>query len=84
MWIHPSDDQENVSDLQSLDMHPLAAASRSRLLETEPKLFGFKTSYDAFCRRYCFECRFAKVNVNTVKQHLLYHILIDNALIRID
>ena len=28
-----------------LDMHPLAAASRSRLLETEPKLFVFETSY---------------------------------------
>ena len=26
-------------------MHPLAAASRSRLLETEPKLFVFETSY---------------------------------------
>ena len=28
-----------------LDMHPLAAASRSRLLETEPKLFVFEPSY---------------------------------------
>ena len=27
-----------------IDMHPLAAASRSRLLETEPKLFVFETS----------------------------------------
>ena len=26
-------------------MHPLAAASRSRLLETEQKLFVFETSY---------------------------------------
>ena len=33
-------------------MHPLAAASRSRLLETEPKLFVFETSYYAFCGRY--------------------------------
>ena len=39
-----------------LDMHPLAAASRSRLLETEPKLFVFETSYYALiCGRYCFE-----------------------------
>ena len=29
-------------------MHPLAAVSRSRLLETEPKLFVFETSYYAF------------------------------------
>ena len=36
-------------------MPPLAAASRSRLLETEPKLFAFETSYYAFCGRYCFE-----------------------------
>ena len=26
-------------------MHPLATANRSRLLETEPKLFVFETSY---------------------------------------
>ena len=65
-------------------MHTLAVASRSRLFETEPKLFVFETSYYAFCGRYCFECVvFAKVNVNTVKQYLLHHILIDNALIRI-
>ena len=38
-----------------LDMHPLAAASRSRLLETEPQLFVFETSYYAFCGRYCCE-----------------------------
>ena len=31
-----------------LDMHPLAAASRSRLLETVPRLFVFETSYYAF------------------------------------
>ena len=35
-----------------LDMHPLAAASRSRLLETEPKLFVLETSHYAFCGRY--------------------------------
>ena len=35
---HPT---ANISD----DMHPLAAASRSRLLETEPKLFVLETSY---------------------------------------
>ena len=29
-------------------MHPLAAASRSRLLEMEPKLFVFETSYYEF------------------------------------
>ena len=28
-----------------LDMHPLAAASRSRLLETEAQLFVLETSY---------------------------------------
>ena len=33
-----------------LDMHPLAAASRSILLETEPKLFVFETLYYAFMR----------------------------------
>ena len=44
-----------------LDMHPLAAASRSRLLETEPKLFVFETSYYAFCRRYCFESVASKI-----------------------
>ena len=52
-----------------LDMHLLAAASRSRLLETEPKLFVFETLYYAFCGRYCFEYVASKVNVNTVKQH---------------
>ena len=30
-----------------LDMHPLA--SRSRLLETEPKLFVVETSYNDMC-----------------------------------
>ena len=30
-----------------LDIHPLAAASRSRLLAMEPKLFVFETSYYA-------------------------------------
>ena len=28
-----------------INMHPLAAASRSRLLQTEPRLFVFATSY---------------------------------------
>ena len=51
-----------------LDMHPLAAASRSRLLETEPKLFVFETSY-AFCGRYCFES-VASQNVNSVKNNI--------------
>ena len=37
-----------ATSLYWLDMHPLAAASRSRLLETEPKLFVFETSYYAF------------------------------------
>ena len=56
-------------------MHLLAAACRSRLLKTEPKLFVFETSYYAFCGRYCFESvALQKVNVNTVKQHLMYHI----------
>ena len=44
-----------------LDMHPLAAASRSRLLETEPKLFVFETLYYAFCGRYCFESVASKI-----------------------
>ena len=44
-----------------IDMHPLAAASRSRLLETEPKLFVFATSYYAFCGRYCFEYVASKI-----------------------
>ena len=44
-----------------LDMHPLAAVSRSRLLETEPKLFVFETSYYAFCGRYCFESVASKI-----------------------
>ena len=34
--------------LYKLDMYSLAAGSRSRLLETEPKLFVFETSYYAF------------------------------------
>ena len=44
-----------------LDMRPLAAASRSRLLETEPKVFVFETSYYAFCGRYCFESVASKI-----------------------
>ena len=36
-------------------MHPLAATSHARLLQTRPKLFVFETSYYAFCGRYCFE-----------------------------
>ena len=44
-----------------LYMHPFAAASRSRLLETEPKLFVFETSYYAFCGRYCFESVASKI-----------------------
>ena len=32
-----------------------AAASRPRLSETVPKLFGFETSCYAFCGRYCIE-----------------------------
>ena len=43
-----------VGIVLTLDMHPLAAVSRSRLLEREPKLFVFETSYYAFCGRYCF------------------------------
>ena len=42
-------------------MHPLTAASRSRLLETEPKLFVLKTLYYAFCGRYCFESVASKI-----------------------
>ena len=45
----------------ALDMHPLAAASCSRLLETETKLFVFETSYYAFCGRYCFESVASKI-----------------------
>ena len=36
-------------------MHSLVAASRPRLSETEPKLFVFETSCNAFCVRYCIE-----------------------------
>ena len=36
-------------------------ASRSRLLETEPKLFVFETLYYAFCGRYCFESVASKI-----------------------
>ena len=45
---------KNCYSFVPLDMHPLAAASRSRLLETAPKLYVFETSYYAFCGRYCF------------------------------
>ena len=48
-------------NLEELDMHPLEAASRSRLLETEPKLFVFETSHYAFCGRYCFESVASKI-----------------------
>ncbi len=43
--------------------YPLAAASRFRLLETEPKLFVFETSYHAFCGRYCFQfqCLYSRI-----------------------
>ena len=47
--------------LSKLDMLPLVAASRSRLLETEPKLCVFETSYYAFCGRYCFESVASKI-----------------------
>ena len=40
---------------------PTRAASRSILLETEPKLFVFETSYYAFCGRYCFESVASKI-----------------------
>ena len=50
-----------LNNFDKLDMHPLAAASRSRLLETEPKLFVFETSYYAFCGRYCFESVASKI-----------------------
>ena len=43
----------------------------------------WQVCYYAFCGRYCFES-VASQNVNTVIQHLRYHILIDYALIRID
>ena len=50
-------------------MHPLAAASRSRLLETEPKLFVFETSYYAFCGQYCFES--VALNVNNIERYCI-------------
>ena len=44
-------------------MHSLAAASRPRISETEPKWFMFETSSYVFGRRIR---RFAKLNVNKV------------------
>ena len=44
-------------------MHSLAAASRARMSETEPKWFMFETSSYAFRRRIR---RFATLNVNRV------------------
>ena len=41
-----------ISYLSSLDMHPLAAASRSRLAEMVPNLFVFETSYYALSPAY--------------------------------
>ena len=57
-------------------MHPLAAASRSRLLETEPKLFLFETSYYAFCGRYCFES--VASNMNTALSDIALNYSIRN------
>ena len=39
----------------TLAKYSLAAASRPRLSETEPKLFVFETSSCAFCVRHCIE-----------------------------
>ena len=55
-----------------LDMHPLAVASRSRLLEREPKLFVFETSYYAFCGRYCFFDSSARTVFTERWRHLTY------------
>ena len=55
-----------------LDMDLLAVASRSRLLETEPKLFVFETSYYAFCGRYCFFDSSARTVFNERWRHLTY------------
>ena len=57
-------------------MHPLAAASRSRLLATEPKLFVFETSYYAFCGRYCFES--VASNINTALSDIALNYSIRN------
>ena len=53
-----------------LAMHSLAAASRPRMSETEPKWFMFETSSYAFGRRIR---RFAQLNVNKSKN--LYFIV---------
>ena len=53
--------EENVLFLHTLAMHSLAAASRPRLSEMEPKWFVFETYCFAFGGRIR---RFAKVNVN--------------------
>ena len=60
------------SNFTKLDMHPLAAASRSRLLEREPKLFVFEPSYYAFCGRYCFFDSSARTVFLERWRHLTY------------
>ena len=54
-----------------LAMHPLAAASRPIMSETEPKWFMFETCSYAFGRRIR---PFAKLNVKKVNICLLYRI----------
>ena len=53
-----------IHQLCQLATHSLAAASRPRLSETEPKWFMFETSCYAYGGRIR---RFAKLNVNKVK-----------------
>ena len=53
-------------------MHPLASTSRSRLLERDPKLFVFETSYYAFCGRYCFFDSSARTVFTERWRHLTY------------
>ena len=48
------------------------AASRSRLLEREPKLFVFETLYYAFCGQYCFFDSSARTVFTERWRHLTY------------
>ena len=61
-----------LANCYTLDMHQLAAASRSRLVERKPKLFVFETSYYAFCGRYCFFDSSARTVFTERWRHLTY------------
>ena len=62
---------KQVFNQLGLAMYSLAAASRPRMSEPEPKWFMFETSSYSFGRQIC---RLAKINVNKVNIILLYRI----------